>query len=516
MIKRLSEVQGRKVYWGVAASVLVLYLLLTAGTAASKRPWSDEGWFASPAYNLITNGHMGTSVLESVEPRGQQKGIDKYTYWIMPLDILAQAAWYKITGFGLFQMRMLSAAWGLLAVVAWWFIVYRLSGNRNIALLTSSIIALDYTFITGASFGRMDMMCAALNFAGFAAYLILRERNFTAAILVSQTLIVASGLTHPYGFLGLAGLLFLTVYLDRGRLKLRHFAIALIPYVVGVLGWGLYILQSPDLFVSQFVGNATAGGNEGGRLEGLFAPWRAFYREITWRYMVAFGLGGHSAGTPAFAKLKILMLLTYVAGVIGALLTPSIRNNKGFRTILYLFAIYFLLLTIFDGQKLAWYLVHMIPLYAALLAAFLHWLWISSRMPKWAIVAPMGIFLLLQVGGVFHRIRQNSYSKSYLPAIQFLRSNAGPSSLVMGSTELAFELGFDANLVDDIRLGYYTGKKPDFIVVDEIYEDAFKGVGTQDQVVYQHVVDLLAHQYRPVYDQAHYKIYARNELLTSK
>ena len=73
MIKRLSEIHGRKVYWGVAASVFVLYLLLTAGTAASKRPWSDEGWFASPAYNLITNGHMGTSVLESVEPRGQQK-----------------------------------------------------------------------------------------------------------------------------------------------------------------------------------------------------------------------------------------------------------------------------------------------------------------------------------------------------------------------------------------------------------------------------------------------------------
>ena len=403
MIKRLSEIHGRKVYWGVAASVFVLYLLLTAGTAASKRPWSDEGWFASPAYNLITNGHMGTSVLESVEPRGQQKGIDKYTYWIMPLDIVAQAAWYEITGFGLFQMRLLSAAWGLLAAVAWWLIVYRLSGNRNIALLTSSIIALDYTFITGAAFGRMDMMCAALNFAGFAAYLILRERNFAAAILVSQTLIVASGLTHPYGFLGLVGLVFLTLHFDRGRLKPRHFAIALIPYFVGALGWGLYILQSPDLFVSQFVGNATAGGNEGGRLEGLFAPWRAFYREVTWRYLVAFGLGGHSAGTPSFAKLKILMLLTYVAGLFGALLIPSIRNHKGFRTILYLFAIYFLLLTLFDGQKLAWYLVHMIPLYAALLAAFLHWLWTSSRMPRWAIVAPMGIFLLLQVGGVLHR-----------------------------------------------------------------------------------------------------------------
>ena len=106
-----------RAYWGFAAAVLVLYLLFTAGTALTKRPWSDEGWFASPAYNLAYHGYMGTSILESVEPRGQQKGIDKYTYWVMPLDIVAQAAWYRILGFGLFQMRMLSAFWGLVAIL---------------------------------------------------------------------------------------------------------------------------------------------------------------------------------------------------------------------------------------------------------------------------------------------------------------------------------------------------------------------------------------------------------------
>lgn len=503
--------KGKTVYYLIAISVLGLYLLLAAGTALSKRPWSDEGWFASPALNLITRGHMGTSVLEPIEPRGQQKGIDKYTYWIMPLDILAQAAWYKITGFGLFQMRMLSTMWGLLAILSWWAIVYTLSASRKIALLAASIIALDYTFVTGASFGRMDMMCAALTFAAYAAYLILRERNLTLAILASQSLVVASGMSHPYGILGLVGIVFLTLYFDRRRIRPRHFFIALIPYVIGSIGWGLYILQSPSLFMSQFVGNATAGYKNVGRFDGLFAPWSALQREISLRYLVAFGMGPHSAGSSSLAPLKIFILITYVAGIAGALGVRPIRTHRGYKALLILLGIYFVLLTLIDGQKLSWYLVHMIPFFAALLAVFLSWLWTSTRVPRWAIVAPMLFFLALQVGGMLLRIRQNDYRRSYLPAVQFLKANAG-SAMIMGSADLAFQLGFDANLVDDIRLGYYSGKRPDFIVVDEIYEDAFTGIGTQDLTVYQYLIDLLAKQYHPVYDYGHYKIYARNGL----
>ena len=504
--------KGKIIYRLIAIGVLGLYLVLAAGTALSKRPWSDEGWFASPALNLITKGYMGTSVLETVEPRGQQKGLDKYTYWIMPLDILAQAAWYKITGFGLFQMRMLSTVWGLVAILSWWAIMYRLSGSRYLALLAASLIALDYTFVTGASFGRMDMMCAALAFAAYAAYLTLRERNLTLAILASQSLVVASGLTHPYGILGLAGLIFLTLYFDRKLIQPRHFLVAVIPYVIGSIGWGLYILQSPSLFLSQFGGNATAGYNNVGRLDGLFAPWSALQREITMRYLVAFGMGPHSAGSSSLAPLKIFILITYLAGIAGAVVMRPIRTHRGYKALLILLGIYFVILTLVDGQKLSWYLVHMIPLFAALLAVFLSWLWTSTRVPRFVIVAPMLFFLALQVGGMFLRIRQNDYRRSYLPAVQFLEANAG-SALIMGSTDLAFHLGFDANLVDDIRLGYYSGKRPDFIVVDEIYEDAFKGIWTQDLTVYQYMMDLVTTQYHPVYDQGHYKIYARNGLV---
>ena len=41
----------------------------------------DEGWFASPAFNLANHGFMGTTVLYNPHlPRIQQ-----HKYWILPL-----------------------------------------------------------------------------------------------------------------------------------------------------------------------------------------------------------------------------------------------------------------------------------------------------------------------------------------------------------------------------------------------------------------------------------------------
>ena len=63
------------------------------------------------------------------------------------------------------------------------------------------------------------MMCAALGGAGLTAFLILRERNFTQAVLVSQSLIVAAGLSHPMAAGYACGLLALTLYSDWKRIR---------------------------------------------------------------------------------------------------------------------------------------------------------------------------------------------------------------------------------------------------------------------------------------------------------
>ena len=89
------------------ALISAAYLLAAASLATRRAPWNDEGWFADPAYTLLTKGYMGSPI---IHPRGtwlarELTGIQTHTYWIMPGYPLIQAVWYRVFGFGLPQMR---------------------------------------------------------------------------------------------------------------------------------------------------------------------------------------------------------------------------------------------------------------------------------------------------------------------------------------------------------------------------------------------------------------------------
>lgn len=504
---------GGKIAWTKKAylprlllvGALVVLFALAVGSALTKGPWSDEAWFAQAGLNLATTGEMTTPVLETAGTKF--KGLDRHTYWVMPLHLVTQAGWYKVFGFSLFSMRVLSAFFGVLALFAWYVIVRSLTGNRSIALLTVVLLACDYIFVQAAAFGRMDMMSHALGAAGVAAYLHLRERNFSRAILVGQSLIAACGLTHPNGGVAFfVGLLFLILYFDRARLAWRHAGLALIPYVVGALGWGAYILDAPADFVAQFTANASTGG----RMSGLTSPLSAIKNEITLRYLTAFGLGGHSVGSAGPIWVKSFILLAYVVALAGCLSVRRIRTHEGARALLILTGIFFVVLTFFDGQKLSFYLVHIVPLYTALVAVFLHWCYSTRFVPAALVALAVCGFLSIQLGGVLYRMKLNPYAKSYLPAVDFLKSHTDENSLVMGSAVLGFGLGYE-RVIDDVRFGFKTGRKPDFFVINDTYEETIRYYrsGGEGAELAAHMNRLLGQEYELVYDRNFYQIYAR-------
>ncbi len=496
------------ILWNVTAIVVgSVYLALALGTAATRQPWCDEAWFASPAANLLESGTMGTSFIDTHDPI--HKDISKYTYWQPPLYFLVQAVWYSLVGFSLFSMRALSTFWGLVLLISWLAIVRLLTENRWLALLTVALIAVDYQFLANASDGRMDTMCAALAFAGYAFYLALREHRLGSALLVSHTLVVASGLSHPNGILAFAGLVFLSLYLDRTRLRLRSILFAVIPYMVGGLAWGWYIAKNPSAFFSQF------GGNMSGRLYGLGSLWSGFKLELTDRYLAAFGVG---ETTSPIATLKLLVLGAYVAGWVGlmweaqtAKRSAAVPAARNFRALVWLTTLYFLVMSVLIGNKSVSYLVHTVPLLAACLAVWAGLLWVRRSVPVWTISASLVFLFLLQLGGAGRRVLQDPYHKSYLPAVQFLKAALREADAITGSAELAFALGFRVNLADDPRLGYYTGKTPSLIVVEPRYKAWFERWRKEEPEVYRYVIQLLDEGYRQVYNNSFYQILERKK-----
>jgi 4-amino-4-deoxy-L-arabinose transferase-like glycosyltransferase len=483
------------------AIAIAIFLSFSIWSALTTRPESDEGSFASPAFNLAFQGHFGTTVFES---EGQTlTRIEQRTYWVLPLFLLNASASFKIFGFSLFSLRAVSIFWGLVLIIAWYFIILKVSGDRLKAAICALFLSGSYVVLVNASIGRGDTMCASLGFAALAVYLWLRERNLLLAVFLSQFLVMLSGLTHFLGILSFAGLLFLTLYYDWRLIRFRHVLIAAVPYIVGGGLFGLWVLQDFEAFKDQFITNALMSG----RMEGFSSPVNGLIREFTLRYPRAFGLLESSAGHTGPIFLKSLMLVGYVLGILGVVFSRELRRK--YWILLVLTALYFFIMALIDGQKLAVYLIYIVPVYTSLLVLWLCYIWEKRRLPRPLILLGASGFLLLGIGGVALRCRQDTLGNFHKPAIEFLNQNVGQDELVMGAPQIRFYLSPHIRHISDGTFGLRSGKRPKYIVYDPGVEDSWKDSKIYNPEFYEYFPRLLGQEYKVAYQNAAYKIYVR-------
>ena len=474
--------------------------MLCAGTVATRLVAPNEGWFADPAYHLASQGVFRTTALESSGT--WLEGLGRHTYWILPLYPLTQAAAFRVLGFSLRIMRAQSVLWGGLAMAAF-YLLMRSQADPGVTLLATLLLATDFHFIVGASVGRMDMMCAALGFSGLAAYMILRERSFPTAVFLSHTLAAAACFTHPCGALTVGGLFLLAFRFDRDRWNWRQAVLAALPYTFGIAGYSIYALEDLPTFLRQLSGNVSGLAGEATgttRFDGLAHPLSALRRELLDRYLSSFI--GTSWTNPY--RAEFLVLLAYLGGAIVALLDRRIRRQKATRLLLPLCGLYFVSMWLLEGLKQRVYMVYTLPLFAGLAALWI-WNWTEGRrFFRAAIVtAILGVqFLAIGIG-----FRENQYRNEYLSAAAYMQQHGRPASLIMGPGQLVFEFGFDGRFVDDVRLGYFSGKTPEFYVSDPWYDDWLEHSKTREPAVYRHVSTTLAERYHEVFRNAGYKIY---------
>jgi 4-amino-4-deoxy-L-arabinose transferase-like glycosyltransferase len=476
----------------VLLAVILFSLVFATGAALTRRPWCDEGWFASIGYSLIHRGMMGMSVLD---PHGyifhpNVEGIDRYTYWVMPGYPLMQAAWYKVLGVSLFSMRSISLFWGVVALLSWYVVVQWLTGDRPVALLATLLLGTEQHFAFSAATGRMDMMCAALGLLSLALYIRLR-RNFTLALFIASCVSAINLFTHPNAIFGMFALAVLILYFDRNRITLSALLLASCPFLVLGSLWGFYITRAPHFFVAQFQAQSRVPH----RLELPWNPWKSLLQEIELRYASSYALDR------AFPEnLNRIVPALYLAAIIVVVGVSQLRREAGVRILLIFTAISFVLLMCF--QKNWYYLVFIIPYYTALLAVASAWFWRKYVGSRAFVVALLVPFLVVQLGILSFRIVHNDYRGRYLKAVDFLKQDAKPGDLIMGSGELAFELGFDGQVLDDARLGFYTGKKPEYIVLEAHYRYFWlPTLEAYEPKVYRYIADLFKNKYELVYDQ---------------
>jgi hypothetical protein len=496
-----SRLRGIPLYLAIGA--IIFYCVAAYRITISKVPFSDEGSLASPAYNLAFHGFMGTTVLEPTGTwlNGTLHGIHQYTYWVMPLHILAQAAWYRIFGFGLTQMRLLSAAWGAIALIAWYCIVERITRNPLAGALTMLLLSVDFTFLWSAADGRMDMMCVGLGSAALAAYLLLREKHFLTAFFCANCLAAASVFTHPNGVVWISLLAVLTLLYDRRSLRPANLA-AITPYAILLAGWGWYIARRPDYFLAQFAANLNIPG--GRRGSGFLHPLLAIQREVG-RYTGHFGSGVWAKPVPHFA-IAIPILLCLICGV--ALIQFWKTREQGLGTILLLLSVCVFWMTFGDSLKADYYLGMIMPLYAATAAT-------SVALNKWkdpwsyARAGLVAGLLLMQVNVLNAKLVENPLHDQFEPAVDFLKSV--PASQITADSVFAFELGY-SRINDDMRLGMRSGQKPKLFVIDPWYLMTWQYVYPYyDPQASAYIRNLIHNEYHEVYGSDSYFVFERND-----
>jgi hypothetical protein len=488
--------------WLPVAAVILCYFLLGFGRALSTSPWNDEAWYSSPSWSLIHYGTTGTPLLETA---GQfWRGINLRTYWVVPLQFFVQVPWFKLFGFSLLSARFFALTWGLVGLASWGFIVKRVTGNSSMAFWTILLLAFDYQFVSQMALDRMDAMSLGLASLAILSYLELRERHLAAAVLLSQTCVAACGLTHPTpGIPVLCAVLFLAVYYDRSRIGFKLLLLAALPYLIFGAGWYWYISAAPDLFRAQFLGNVT----DIDRLGGFRHPLLAILREIR-RHA---DMGGFAPGMASLYRIKILSVLVYIIAAISLLASREARRDPGIRPLLGLWLVYVVVMTFYDNTKEVKYAVHLVPIYDAVVAVWLIWIWQHRLAQRWLAVTAAAVFFFVNAGGLLYTSYRDDYHRIYLPVADFLKSHAKSSDLILAGSEFGFAMGFDRNMVDDERLTYSSRKTPDFIVVSPNYQGFIDADRRTWPAAYSYIQNLLAESYAPIYSQNGYTVFERRK-----
>jgi len=231
-------------------------------------------------------------------------------------------------------------------------------------------------------------------------------------------------------------------------------------------------------------------------------------RALKWEYFRRYGnnFGWYSTGF--LERLPLYILVVYTLAVAGCLLTKRLRSHPGCRALLLIGSLEFVFMALFDGLKGSSYLVHTLPLCGSFLA-FCIWFWTSqSRRALWVVAPALTLFMAVQLETFVHEMVYSPERWDYQTAVDFMRQTMIPPQIFAGG-EFAFELGFESGMVDDFRLGYYTGRRPEFIAANAVDRSWIERSAVVYPEIHAYQVKLLTNEYRVIFRNSHYTIYKR-------
>jgi hypothetical protein len=154
-------------------------------------------------------------------------------------------------------------------------------------------------------------------------------------------------------------------------------------------------------------------------------------------------------------------------------------------------------------------LIHLLPFYLTFLVATVLTAWRRRWLPGPVLTVGLAGLMLLGVGGMLYRARQNTYGNMYAPAVEFLRTHASRDQKIFANASFCFGLDFAPNHYVDVDLGWRSGIAPDVVVVEPEYATDLERIRAKRPELWRYINTLLSDQMRLVYNAGSIAIYAR-------
>ena len=168
-----------------------------------------------------------------------------------------------------------------------------------------------------------------------------------------------------------------------------------------------------------------------------------------------------------------------------------------------------------EGLKRDFYLAHAVPALDLALAVVL----CSVKPPGRVRVAVMSVFVaglvIVQCVTERHYARATYAPRDFFAAEKFLEVNYAPGQNLIAPSEFAYRFGFYGGLVDDWRIGYGSGKNPEFLVVGGLTKNWLKAHHDDTPEFARFVDNRLGQEYVVVLRNPYYTIYARRQRAAS-
>jgi len=208
-----------------------------------------------------------------------------------------------------------------------------------------------------------------------------------------------------------------------------------------------------------------------------------------------------------------VLFVIYMGGLAAAWLMPDFRARREYRAWLIFCAIVALVYANLDKIVQEFYLIHIMAPVIAVLALVLDWALRTKRVPVWAVAAVFVVTGSVQLMTTASRIRQDAYHTRYLDMTAFVKAHRVAGDVVMGSSELGWELGWYNRVIDDFRLGFLTGKRPDIVVLDKNrYQEWIPNLQVFNPAAYRFTTALLAREFELAHKNDGYEVYLRKRV----